>query len=573
MNLERRISAARGATPPDVVFRGGSLINVLSGEVERADVAVADGVVVAIGPEIEGPEEIDCGGRWIAPGLLDAHMHLESTMVTLAEFARAVVPRGTTAVVLDPHEIANVHGAEGIGWVLASRSGVPLSTFVMASSCVPATHMETAGARLEADDLAPLRDEEDVLGLAEVMNFPGVVGADPDLLAKLTAFEGAVVDGHAPGLSGRALDAYVAAGPRSDHECTTLAEGREKLRKGMRILIREGSTARNLDALLPLVTPASERRCCFATDDRHPADLLAQGHIDHVVRRAIAAGLPLVTAYRLATLNTAEWFELDRSGYGFLAPGSRADLIVLEDAEAVAVKQTWRNGIRVALDGRLEGQHGATPAPPRGEVTLPRGWWERLPVRWRDAPVRVIGVLPGQIVTERREARLSRDPDGFVALDAARPIGKLAVVERHGRSGGVGVAFVEGLAPPRGAIASSVAHDSHNIIVAGADDASMRTAVEAVARANGGLAAADGEHLLSVLPLPIAGLMSDRPLEEVASALAGLDAAYRALGGSHGEPFMALSFLALPVIPALKLTDRGLVDVERFEIVPIWTED
>ncbi len=573
MSLERRVAVARGDEPPDLVFRGGTVVNVLSGALERADLAVADGRVVAVAPELRGPTEVDCTGRWLAPGFIDAHMHLESTMVTLAEFARAVVPRGTTAVVLDPHEIANVHGAEGIRWVLDGRAGMPLEAFVMASSCVPATHMETSGAALEADDLAPLLAEPGVLGLAEVMNFPGVVAGLAPLLAKLRAARGRVIDGHAPGLRGRELDAYLVAGPGSDHESTTLEEAAEKLAKGMRVLIREGSTARNLDALLPLVTPTTERRCCFATDDRHPVDLLEEGHVDHVVRRAIAAGLPPVTACRLASLNAAEWFGLDRAGFGALAPGWRADIAVLEDLEAVAVAATYVEGRRVASNGRLEVPLPAPPAPPAGAVRLPDEWWRRLAVPWRDAEARVIEVVPGQIVTGAGAARPGRADDGTIALDPASDVRKLAVVERHGRAGTVGVGLVAGLGLPRGALASSVAHDSHNVIVTGADDRSMRTAVEAVARAGGGLAVADGERVLATLPLPIAGLMSERPLEEVAARLADVSAAYRGLGGSHAEPFMALSFLALPVIPALKLTDRGLVDVGRFEVVPLWSTD
>jgi adenine deaminase len=573
VSLERLIAVARGDAPPDVVLRGGTLVNVHSGELERADIAIAGDRVAAVAPDIAGPHEVDCSGLWLAPGFLDAHMHLESTMVTLSEFARAVVPRGTTAVVLDPHEIANVHGAAGIRWVLDSREGVPLAAYVMASSCVPATHMETSGATLEAAELAPLLAEPGVLGLAEVMNFPGVVQGLPSLLAKLRAAEGRVVDGHAPGLRGRALDAYLCAGPGSDHEATTLEEASEKLRKGMRILIREGSTARNLDALLLLVTAATERRCCFATDDRHPADLLAEGHIDHVIRRAIAGGLPPPIAYRLATLNAAEWFGLDRLGHGALAPGTRADIAVLEDLEAVAVPSTWVGGRRVACRGRLEVEPPAAPAPPGNDVRLPARWWEALRLDWRDAPARVIEVIPGQIVTGAGATRPTRAPDGTIALAAGSDVRKLAVIERHGRSGRVGVALVSGLGLPRGAIASSVAHDSHNVIVAGADDDSMRTAAEAIADAGGGLAVAHGAEVLALLPLPIAGLMSDGPLERVAGDLQRAVQAYRGLGGSHAEPFMALSFLALPVIPALKLTDHGVVDVSRFEIVPLWEND
>ncbi|HSM36321.1 MAG TPA: adenine deaminase [Longimicrobiales bacterium] len=573
MSLEHRIAVARGDADADLVLRGGTVVNVLSGELERADVALAGDRIAAVAPSIQGPREVDCSGRWLAPGFIDAHMHLESTMVSLSEFARAVVPRGTTAVVLDPHEIANVFGVEGIRWILDSRDGVPLAAYVMASSCVPATHMETSGATLEAADLSPLLAEPGVLGLAEVMNFPGVVAGLPPLLDKLRAAGDRVIDGHAPGLTGRDLDAYLCAGPGSDHEATTLEEASEKLRKGMRILIREGSTARNLDALLPLVTATTERRCCFATDDRHPADLLAEGHIDHVIRRAIDGGLAPILAYRLATLNAAEWFGLDRLGHGSLRPGGRADIVVLEDLEGVEVSATYVAGSAAAREGRPRWEAHPPPPAPTGAFRLPDGWWERLPLPWRDAPARVIEVVPGQIVTGAGTTRPLRAEDGTIAMDEASDVRKLAVIERHGRSGRMGVGLVAGLGLPRGAIASSVAHDSHNVIVAGADDASMRTAVEAVAEARGGIAVALDGEVLALLALPIAGLMSERSLEAVAAELQTALHAYRAVGGTHSEPFMALSFLALPVIPALKLTDHGIVDVTRFEVVPLWEND
>ncbi|MGH2545141.1 MAG: amidohydrolase family protein, partial [Ardenticatenaceae bacterium] len=336
-----KIAAARGAHPVDLVLRGGTLVNVLSGEIYVTDVAVYEERVVGLGEGYEGKEEVDCAGKWIAPGFIDGHMHVESSLVTVPEFARAALPHGTVAAILDPHEIANVHGIEGIRYILASRKGVPLHAFVMLSSCVPATHMETAGAELAAEELAPLFKQEGVIGLAEVMNFPGVVDGDERVLAKLAVAEhdNVVIDGHAPRLRGRDLNAYIAAGVGSDHECTTLEEAREKLRKGMTIMIREASTAKNLEALLPLVTPENERRCCFVTDDRHPSDLLKQGHIDHAVRKAIRLGLDPMTAYRMASLNTAEWFRLDERGFGAIAPGRRADLLVLGDLEAVRIER------------------------------------------------------------------------------------------------------------------------------------------------------------------------------------------------------------------------------------------
>ena len=570
-SIARRIAAARGDLECDLVLRGGRLIDVLAGEIYEADVAMFDGLVVGIGDGYSAPEEVDCRGRWIGPAFIDGHMHVESSLVTLPEFARAVLPRGTATVVLDPHEIANVHGAEGIRYILDSRLGLPLRAFVMASSCVPATHMETAGAELDVAALEELLDEDGVIGLAEMMNFPGVVSGDLAVLAKLEVARerGATIDGHSPGLAGRQLNAYAVGGPGSDHECTTLEEAREKLRRGLRIMIREASTARNLEALLPLIDERTERRCCFVTDDRHPSDLLTEGHIDHSVRRAISLGLDPVTAWRMATTNTAEWFGLDRIGIGAVAPGRRADILVLSDLESVAVDQVFVDGRLVAARGRLEVQLPGAPAtlPPSVHVDLDRFSGFGIPAEGET--VRVIEVIPGQIVTGHGTAPATIRAGQAVA-DPARDLAKIAVVERHGRRGSVGLGFVRGLGLGSGALASSVGHDSHNIVVAGADDVSMRRALEEVVRLDGGLVVTSGDEVLASLALPIAGLMSDRSLPEVRSALDELHDAYHGLGGTLDEAFMSLSFLALPVIPALKITDLGLVDVEKFEIVPLW---
>jgi adenine deaminase len=572
-DLDQAIAAARGDLEADVVLRGGRLVDVLSGDVYRADVAMWSGLVVGVGHGYSGRQEVDCSDRWIAPGFIDGHMHVESSLVTLPEFARAVLPRGTVATVLDPHEIANVHGVEGIRYILASRAGLPLRAFVMASSCVPATHMETAGAELDVGDITSLLEEEGVLGLAEMMNFPGVVSGDEGVLAKLTAAKdrGVVIDGHAPGLSGRALNAYGVGGPGSDHECTTLDEAREKLRRGMRIMIREASTARNLETLLPLVTPENERRCSFVTDDRHPADLLTEGHVDHAVRKAIRLGLDAMTAYRMASINTAEWFGLDRRGLGAVAPGRRADVLVIDDLEAVSVDRVYVDGNLIADSGELVVELPAAPTtlPPSVHVDLDRFPGFRVPAE--GSIVRVIEVIPGQIVTGSATAEATLR-DGEAVADPGRDLCKIAVVERHGRNGSVGLGFVRGFGLRAGAVASSVGHDSHNIVIAGTDDRSMRGALEEVVALSGGLVVSDGDQIKASLPLPIAGLMSDRPLGEVSSALDGLHRAYHELGGTLEDAFMSLSFLALPVIPALKITDAGLVDVERFEIVPLWAD-
>lgn len=567
MDLAQLLAVARGDEPADLLLRGARLVNVLSGEVHRTDIAVAGGRIAGLGEGYEAREVVDLDGRFVAPGLLDAHVHIESSLVTPSEFARAVVPRGVTTVVTDPHEIGNVLGLPGIRFMLEDSEGAPLDVLVNAPSCVPATHLETSGARLEADDLATLLEHPRVLGLAEVMNFPGVIAGQDEVLAKLAAFHGRPVDGHCPGLSGRALSAYAAAGIRNDHESVRADEAREKLRAGLTIFIREATNARNLRALLPLVTPANERRLCFCTDDRQPADLLEEGTIDHMIRVAIAEGIDPVTAIRMGTLNTAEHYGLhDR---GAVAPGRRADLIVFSDLNAPRVEMVFRGGRLLARDGRMLGARSrpvTSPLPPT--VHLDPGRLD-FSIPAQGERVRVIGAIPDQLVTESLilEARVS---DGMAMADPERDLLKMAVVERHHGTGKTGLGFVRGIGLTRGAIAGTVAHDHHNLVVIGADDASMRTAARAVAEVSGGLAVADGETVLALLPLPIAGLMSDRPIEEVRDVMKTLLDAAHGLGAKLRDPFMAMSFLALEVIPSLKLTDLGLVDVERFELVPLF---
>jgi adenine deaminase len=574
MSVESLLQVARGERPADLVLRGGTLVNVFTGELYETDVAIADGRIAGLGPGYAAAEEIDARGRYLCPGLIDGHMHVESCMVTLPEFARAVVPRGTTTVVLDPHEIANVHGIAGIRYILESRRGLPLSVFVMLSSAVPATEMETAGAKLDAAALAPLYAEQGVLGLAEMMNFPGVVAGDPAVLAKIRAARaaGVAIDGHAPGLSGQRLNAYVAAGVGSDHECTTVEEAREKLRLGMYLMIREASNAHNLHALLPAVTPQNSRRCILVTDDRHPADLVQEGHIDHLVRSAIRQGLDPVLAIQMATLNPAEWFGLTRQGYGAIAPGYRADITVVDDLRTMKASHVFVGGRLVAQGGALVADMPA-PAPSQLPRSIRIGW-ERFPgfgIAAEGALVRAIEAVPGQIVT-RQDIVPPRVSDGQAIADPERDLLKIAVVERHQGSGSVGLGFIRGFGMRRGAIASSVAHDSHNIVIVGADDADMLAALRAVEAMDGGQVVVDGGEVLARLPLPIGGLISDRSVEEMRDMVEELHAAFARLGGTLDAPFMALSFMALPVIPSLKLTDQGLVDVERFEHVPLWAD-
>jgi adenine deaminase len=561
------LSVARGDRPADVLLRGARVPNVFTGEIEETDVAISEGAVAGLGLSYEAHRVVDLGGAFVLPGFIDAHVHIESSLVTPPEFARAVLPRGTTAVVSDPHEIANVHGIEGIRYMLAASEGLPLTVFVMASSCVPATSMATAGADLDAATLAELIGHPRVLGLAEVMNFPGVIHADPALLDKIAAFRGHPVDGHAPGVRGQSLNAYAAGGPRSDHESTAVEEAREKLRRGLFLFLREATAARNLDALLPVLDSTTERRIALCTDDRQPADLLDEGGIDAMLRRVIRAGHDPVRAIRLATLNPAEYFGLgDR---GAVAPGRVADLVVVEDLERLDIREVWVRGERVVESGRpLPWPSPAAPAPPPPsmEVALAD---DALAIPVEGSRVRVIEAIADQIVTGQR-IDSPTVVDGCVVADPGRDLLKIAVIERHTGSGRVGLGLVSGIGLKSGAIAGSVAHDHHNIIVIGADDRSMRTAIDAVVAHEGGLAVASGAEVLASLALPVAGLMSVAPIEEVRAGLDEVVAAARRLGASPHDPFVAMSFLGLEVIPTLKVTDLGLVDVEAFQLVPLW---
>jgi len=565
MDLKSLIRHARGDEPADVLLRNARVVNVLSGEIVPASVAIAGDFIVGIG-EYPAKHEVDLRGSFVAPGFIDAHVHVESAMVPPAEFARAVVPRGTTTVVTDPHEIANVLGLDGIRFMFESAKYGPLSMYVMASSCVPATTMATNGAALHGYDLFPLKSDPWVLGLAEVMNFPGVVRGEDSVLEKIGAFRDRPIDGHAPGVSGRELQAYVAAGITSDHESTTAGEALEKLRLGMMVFIREGSAARDLDALLPLVTSATQHRFCFCTDDCQPADLVERGGIDHMVRRSIAAGVDPVIAIRMATWNAAQHFRL--SHRGAVVPGRRADLVVFDDLRAPSPRLVYRNGQLVAQDGRMV----VPPRPPsrslRGTMNVA---WDAVDfgMRAEGRRARVIGVQEHQLVTR---ALVDEPPviEGFACADPARDLLKVAVIERHMASGAMGRGFVQGIGLRRGAIASSVAHDHHNLVVVGADDRSMMTAARRVAAMQGGMAVCEGDGVVADVPLPLGGLMSHEPVEVVHHQVAAAVTAARGLGSPLHDPFMTMGFLALEVIPALKLTDQGLVDVDRFERVPLW---
>jgi adenine deaminase len=552
----------------DILFHGGLVLDVFSGEFFPADLAVAQGYVLGFGAA-EAETVLDVNGAYLVPGFLDAHVHLESSKLSPREFARAVLPRGTTAVVADPHEIANVLGLSGIRWMLEATHALPLRVFLMAPSCVPASPLETPGAVLSVQDIREILSWERVLGLGEVMNFPGVLAGDPELLAKIAAARGRPVDGHAPGLSGPSLWAYVRAGPRTDHECTSLPEAAEKLRAGMHILIREGTTARNLRTLIPLLTAQSAPFVHFCTDDREPETLLSEGHLDDLLRKAVTAGVPPAVAIASATIHTARAYGIP--DLGALAPGYRADLLVVSDLPRLQVEQVYVGGVLVAEGGRCVAELPPGPPPPASPMRLdPARLSFRIPAQGDVA--RAIKVIPHEVVTEEILVR-PKTADGEVLSDPERDILKLAVVERHWGTGNIGLGLVHGFGLRRGALASTVAHDSHHIVVVGTNDEDMRVAVAELARLGGGQVAVESGKILAVLPLPIAGLMSDRSLSEVHRRSQELRRAAQTLGSGLPDPFMALSFLALPVIPALKLTDLGLVDVRRFTIVPLFVGD
>jgi adenine deaminase len=572
MKREELIQVARGDAPADLLLTDCRLVNVYTGEIYETEVALVGEVIAGVGPGCAARRTLSLGGRYTCPGFIDAHVHIESTMLLPTEFARAVVPLGTTTVVSDPHEIANVCGLAGIRYLLDVAQYAPMTVFANAPSCVPATPMSTAGASLTVADLVTLHDDPRVPGLAEMMNFPGVVWAVPEVLAKLEAYADRPIDGHAPGLSGGPLNAYVGAGIGSDHECSTAEEALEKVRLGMRVLIREGTATRDLAALLPAVTPENARRFCLCTDDRHVADLLNEGHIDALVRAAIAGGTDPVTAIRMATLNPAEWFRLwDR---GAVAPGKRADLVVFSDLNDVRADMVFVGGRLVAQDGASLVEREPIPVDDGAVRSSVRVNWEELDLRVPagGAALRVIGAVGDQVVTQHRllEPTLR---DGEAVADPARDLLKLAVIERHRGTGNVGLGFIQGIGLKRGALASTVCHDHHNLIVVGADDASMMTAVKAVVEMGGGEVVAEGGRVLERLPLPIAGLMSDRPITEVYRNQTAMLEAAAGLGCSLPDPFMTLSFMALEVIPSLKLTDQGLVDVDRFEFVDLWVSE
>jgi len=565
VDIQRLLAAARGDIPADLLLVNARVVNTFTAQIETANVAICQGLVAGLCDYRQGKEIIDLNEKYLIPGLIDGHIHLESSLLSSAEYARAVVPRGVLSVVTDFHEIANVCGLAGIKYMLKCAGPLPMDIFGMAPSCVPATHLETAGARLDAEELKEVMDLKNMIGLGEVMNFPGVIAGDPDVWAKLRLFRGRVIDGHAPGLTGSALNAYLSAGIHSDHECTTIEEAREKLNGGMHLMIREGSSEKNLDALLPLVTDQTFKRCFFVVDDRSCADLLRGGDIDAVVRKAIDRGLDPIRAIQMATINTAEYFRLSR--LGAVAPGYRANLVVLNDLRSLEASMVFYDGKLVAEDGKLV---IPTPAVTDGAlchtVNIKPFEMGALKLSARGAKTMVIEIVPDQIITRKREEEV-RIEDGFVQPDILRDLLKLVVVERHRATGNIGRGLVRGFGLKRGALASSVAHDSHNIIAMGTNDGDIFSAIKELERLQGGLAIADGGRILGSLALPIAGLLSEEPLGTVVQKLEELKSIASTLGCIPAAPFATLSFLALPVIPELRLTDLGLVDVMAFRLL------
>ena len=565
MGVKELISVAKGETPADLILANARIVNTFSSEIEQGNVAIYGDRVAAVGDYEQGEEFIDLEGKYLCPGLINGHIHPESSMLHVSQYASAVVPRGTLALVSDFHEIANVAGMAGVEYMMRCAQPLPFDIYLMVPSCVPATPLETSGAQVTARDVEAALSWENTLGLGEVMNFPGVLAADEEVLAKIAAAKGRVIDGHAPGLRGRELNAYLACGILSDHESVSLEEAREKLSRGMYVMIREGSSEKNLEALLPLVDDKTYHRCLFVVDDRSCSDLLRDGDIDAVVRKAIALGLEPVRAIQMATINSAHYFRLH--GLGAIAPGYLANLIVLSDLATIEAEMVFYRGKLVAKEGKAlflpevpeneEMTHTMNVKPFDIEAL-------KMPAPRGASPI--IEIVPDQITTKKVELNAKAE-DGFVVPDTERDILKLVVVERHKATGNIGLGLVKGFGLKRGALASSIAHDSHNIIAVGTSDVDIYLAIGEVEKLRGGLVIAAAGKVLASLPLPIAGLLSAEPLQTVVDRFERLQGIARELGSRPGDPFATLSFLALPVIPELRLTDLGLVDVSAFKLI------
>ena len=560
--LADKIDQGRGLVPADLVLKGGRVFDLITGDLVETDVAICGDTIVGVFGSYRGKREIDVSGRVLVPGFIDTHLHVESSLVTPHEFDRCVTPRGVTTAICDPHEIANVCGIKGIRFFLESAPQLVMDLRVQLSSCVPSTHMETTGARLGASDLVPFMDHPKVIGLAEFMNYPGVLMKDAGCLEKLEAFHGRHIDGHAPLLRGNDLNGYISAGIRTEHEATSYEEGLEKLRKGMRVLIREGSVSKDLHALAGLLTERFAPYLAFCTDDRNPLDIGEHGHLDYMIRTAIELGAPPLAVYRAASLSAAEAFGLkDR---GLIAPGKRADIAVIDSLEGCHASLVLAGGV-VADQAAFAGRAITEPVA-RQSVKAPPVEAAHFRTGGNRVETPVIGILPGKIITEHLTFDVAPE-GGDKRPDLARDLVKIAVIERHGVNGNRATGFVKGFGLARGAIGSTVCHDHHNIAVVGADYADMALAANRLMEIEGGFVVVEGGRVLAELALPVAGLMSLASFEEVRDELVALRAAARSLGVVLEEPFLQLAFLALPVIPHLKITDFGMVDVDRFEVM------
>lgn len=562
MTLETRIQQARGEIPADLVLRGAKVLCVVTGTYIEGDVAICGDTIVGIGAGYDGARIIELHGQILVPGFIDTHLHIESSLVTPFEFDRCVAPRGVTTAICDPHEIANVAGSAGIRYFQDASSRTVMDIRVNLSSCVPSTHMETAGAALDAQDLLALADHPSVIGLAEFMNFPGVIHRDPGCMAKLHAFAGGHIDGHAPLLSGRDLNAYISAGIRTEHESTTAAEAREKLQKGLRCLIREGSVSKDMVALAPLLTPVTAPYMCLCTDDRNPLDIAEHGHLDHMIRSLIAMGCDTLAVYRAASLSAAEAFGLKDRGQ--IAPGKRADIVALPDLASCRAGLVLCGG-RVVDDAAFAARDVIAPVA-RDSVRAPKVGARDFRHAGNSPDTPVIGILEGKIITQHLREEIPPQ-DGDKRPDPARDLARVAVVERHGRNGNIATGFVRGFGMTSGAIAATVAHDHHNIVTVGVDYDDLALAVNRLSEIEGGFVVARGGQVVAELPLPVAGLMSLDSYEQVHARLVELRSAAKSLGVTLEEPFLQLAFIALPVIPHLKITDFGMVDVDRFEVI------
>lgn len=560
--LEQMIDQGAGREPADIVLKGGRFFDLVTGELVESDIAICGDRIVGTFGTYHGKQEIDISGRIVVPGFIDTHLHIESSHITPHEFDRCVLPQGVTTVVCDPHEIANVLGAEGLKYFLDSSLETIMDIRVQLSSCVPATHMETSGAELLIDDLLPFADHPKVIGLAEFMNFPGVLSNDAECMAKLKAFQGRHIDGHAPLLRGFDLNGYIAAGIRTEHEATSAEEALEKMRKGMHVLVREGSVSKDLHALMPIITERHSPFLSLCTDDRNPLDIADQGHLDYLIRTAIAGGVEPLAIYRAASVSAARAFGMhDR---GLVAPGQRADLVIIDSLESCHAEIVLSAGRVVSKE--LFATRKTVAEVGRNSVKAQKVSATNFRSQSNSGKTRAIGIVPGKIITESLEFDLKVGPHG-VEADLERDVVKIAVVERHGKNGNIATGFVHGFGLKAGAIASTVSHDSHNICVVGVSDEDIAAATNRLGEIEGGFVVVRDGKVLAEMPLPIAGLMSVEPYETVREQLRALRHAAEELGSTLEEPFLQLAFVALPVIPHLKITDRGLVDVDKFEFV------